>query len=337
MKIFIPFQLKSVGGPSSFVLKFQAGMQARGHEVFFEYRPDYDILFLIVQAPFKYLFDAKKKKKPIVQRLDGVWYYSVVGWKFPLYNLKAILIRHFFSDFSVYQSEYSKYCVGRFLGKKSPDPSAIIYNGIDLERFNPAGPKIEGLRDNKEQELFFTVSDFRREDQILPIFQALARYRKAYGTNFKFLIAGVFSGKIAHIPKKYQHFKEIVFLGKINNVDLPLYERAADVFLFTHLNPPCPNNIIEALACGLPVCGVADGAMPELITHGESGLLSAARGQAFWKKRSFDPKVFSDNLAYTMTKKRAFAQASRQTAEKNFSLTQMIDQYLSVFESLGHK
>ena len=83
-------------------------MQARGHEVFFEYRPDYDILFLIVQAPFQYLLEATKKKIPIVQRLDGVWYYSVAGWKFPLYNLKAMLIRHFFSDFSVYQSKYSK-------------------------------------------------------------------------------------------------------------------------------------------------------------------------------------------------------------------------------------
>ncbi len=31
MKIFIPFSLKDIGGPSSFVRKFKAGLETRGH------------------------------------------------------------------------------------------------------------------------------------------------------------------------------------------------------------------------------------------------------------------------------------------------------------------
>lgn len=336
MKIFLPFQGTGSGymGVGTFARKFKLGMEACGHEVFFEYRADYDILFLIVQAPFKYVWEAKRRKKPVVQRLDGVWYWSVVGWKFPLYNVKAQLIRHFFADFTVYQSRYSKYCVEKFLGKKRKERAAVIYNGVDLSVFSPEGERMEDLRDNPEQKIFLTASSFRRLDQIVPILETLKYYRAKHGDNFKLLVAGPFSGKTAGIPAQYRSFRNVCFLGKIENADLPKFERAADVFLFTHFNPPCPNNVIEAMACGLPICGVADGAMPELVVHGQNGLLMPMRGDAFWRKRSYDLEAFADNIHTILQKQEEFSKKSRKSAQDSFSLDRMILSYEHSLQSL---
>lgn len=336
MKIFLPFKIKGIGGTATFAAKFKSGMEAHGHRVFFEEPEDYDILFLIVQAPFRYLFDAKNKGKKIVQRLDGTYYWSVAGWKYPLFNLKAWIIRQFFADFTVYQSHYSKYCAEKFLGKKRKDPSEIIYNGVDLNLFSPQGEK-QDVRDNPDQQIFFTASAFRREDQITPILEALEIYKRKYTDNFKFLVAGTFSPKISHIPEKWAHFKNIQFIGRIENRDLPTYERAADVFLFTHLNPPCPNNVIEALACGLPICGVADGAMSELIRPKVNGLLITVQGNAFWKERQYSPDSFADNLDNIIKGKVFYNRESRRDAEDRFSLDQMIDKYISILSQLLKK
>lgn len=333
MKIFLPFKIRDIGGPSSFAKKFQDGLQKRGHEVFFEYRADYDILFLIVQAPFKYLIEAKWNGKKIVQRLDGTHYWSVQGAMYFFLNLKAKIIRHIFANFTVYQSQYSKYCAEKFLGKKTQDPSAIIYNGVDLKLFSPNGEKID-MRDNPKQNIFFTATAFRRENQIVPIIDALKIYSRKFSDNFKFLIAGTFTDDIAYIMQKYADFRNIVFLGKINNEDLPKYERAADVFLFTHSNPPCPNNVIESLACGLSVCGVADGAMSEIIDDGKTGILTPAEGDAFWTPRKYDQKAFADNVHAIVSAQRKFSENARQLAEQRFSLDSMIDAYIEVLEAL---
>lgn len=334
MKIFLPFTIRGIGGTASFAKKFQAGMAAAGHEVFFEYRPDYDVLFLIVQAPFKYLVEAKRKGKPIVQRLDGTYYWSVAGWKFPLYNLKAAIIRHGFADFTIYQSQYSKYCADRFLGRRVSERSTTIFNGVDTDAFSPMGESVK-LMDYPGQTIFFTASAFRREDQILPILQALKAYEKRYGDRYKLVIAGTFTGTVASLPEQLPKYKNVQFLGKIDNAELPKYERAADVFLFTHLNPPCPNNIIEALACGLPVCGVADGAMPELIPDGRGGQLLPTGGDAFWRSRHIDPISFAETLHATLEQRESLSQAARISAMERFSLSQMIKRYTEIISSLA--
>lgn len=333
MKIFLPFSPKDIGGTSSFAQKFKSGMEEAGHEVFFEKPADYDILFLIVQAPFTYLWEAKKKNIPIVQRLDGVYYWSVVGIRFPLYNLKAFIIRHFFTDYTVYQSQYSAYVSKIFLFPKWQEKAVTIYNGVNTALFNPDGSKKE-LQENPRQQIFFTASEFRRKDQIMPIIEALNFYKKYYSKNFLCYIAGSFSREVASIPIRYQNCKNLIFLGKIKNSDLPLYERSADVFLFTYPNPACPNNIIEAIACGLPIVGIADGAMSEIIENGKEGLLLEASGQAFWKKRIYDTKVLAKHIHLLLEKRELFGVLARRKAEQYFSLEIMITHYVSFFEKI---
>lgn len=53
------------------------------------------------------------------------------------------------------------------------------------------------------------------------------------------------------------------------------YFAAADLFVMPSLEDNLPNAIIESLACGTPVAAFAVGGIPEMITNGENGCLSA--------------------------------------------------------------
>lgn len=332
MIIFLPFKLQDIGGTSTFARKFQAGMEAAGHTVVFEYTPDYDVLFLIVQCPLKYLLDAKRRGKRIVQRLDGTYYWTVSGWKFPLMNVKAAYIRHLFTDVTIYQSRYSQECANRFLGPKWRDNHAIIYNGADLAHFAPDGV-LKKLAKRKGEVIFFTASAFRRKDQIEPILKALEVYRTKYSPLFRCVIAGTFKGPVADIPERYKDRPYLSFVGKIPNHELPQYERAAVAFLSTHLNPPCPNNIIESLACGLPICGVDDGAMTELVTA-KTGRLIPAGTTGFWRRRVLDMDQFAENMDDIVKKNPHMRDAARRMAERRFGLDRMTESYVHMFESL---
>jgi glycosyltransferase involved in cell wall biosynthesis len=68
--------------------------------------------------------------------------------------------------------------------------------------------------------------------------------------------------------------KHVVFLGFVNQTQLPALYRAADLFVLPSGYDGCPLVVCEAMACGCPV--VLSDAIPgrfELVRHGETGLI----------------------------------------------------------------
>ena len=329
MIIFLPLRLTKTGGTSTFARKFQSGMQSRGHEVVFEEPARYDALLVPASCHPRFLWRTRRRKIPIIQRLDGVYYpQSVVGSRYRWHNLPLRLVYRSFASKIIFQSEYSRRCASLFLGGPPRVPSTTIYNGVDTTRFSPAG-EAEAFRQNPEQQVFITWSRFRRADQIAPLLQALSLYRERYTANCRLIIAGDFSGVAQSMLARARQLPYVEYRGVVANSDLPRLARGADAFLFTHQNPPCPNNVLEAMACGLPVCGVADGAMGEITKPGASSELVAVKGDGFFSPRSLNLARFADNLAKIMTGQEAYAAASRQRALEHFTLARMIERYES--------
>ncbi|MDP3997113.1 MAG: glycosyltransferase family 4 protein [bacterium] len=333
MVIFLPIKLRSTGGTSSFAQKLQTGLQKLGHTVIFSYETNYDILLASPTAPWKFLFDAKKRGKPIVQRLDGVYYpTTTASWLYPLYNTPLFIIHHFFTDYTIYQSKFSLYCCNKFLGKTSR-PHTIIYNGVDTDFFSNIG-NTKQLRATPNQNVFITASRFRRLDQINPVIAAFKTYLKKYNPNSKLVVVGNFTRSTKNIPSKYRGEKNIDFVGIVENKQLPAYLRAADVFVFTHLNPPCPNNVVEALSCGLPIAGIGDGAMPELVSSGHEAELIRINSNAFYKRRAYNLEELAKNMHRIINGLPTYKSAARNKAISDFALNKMSTRYLKVFESL---
>ncbi|MEX1112082.1 MAG: glycosyltransferase family 4 protein [Candidatus Andersenbacteria bacterium] len=331
MTILLPIKLRATGGTSSFARKFQASMQSRGYNVIFAPSVSYDILLASPRAPIRLLLEARMRRRPIVQRLDGVYYPAIAGRSYSFHNASLWYIRKYFATTLIYQSRFSAKSCDRYLGA-SQLPSQIIYNGVDTDIFSPTGSTVD-LRDNPNQQILITASRFRRKDQIIPLLVAFAQYRQEYTTNCKLLIIGNFEGEVADIPQIKAGEPGVTFIGTIPHSKLPQYLRSGDAFLFTHRNPPCPNNVIEAMACGLPICGVADGSMSELILPGKEGELVQSSGDPFTEPRTFSDTEFADNMAKILANQHVYSSAARDTAYARFSLEAMVDAYCDAIES----
>ncbi len=126
-------------------------------------------------------------------------------------------------------------------------------------------------------------------------------------------------------------------MNTVDNNNLPSYLRAADVFLFSMQNSGCPNNIIETMSCGLPVCGIADGSMPELTISGKTSELLPSNSEAFYYWRKIDTTAFARNMNTIMQNREHYTQASRKRTVKHFDTEKMVDEYLFVIKRLLKK
>src|SRR5262249_45368506 len=64
----------------------------------------------------------------------------------------------------------------------------------------------------------------------------------------------------------------VVFTGQVG--DVRPYYKAADVLVLPSYTEGSPNVLLEAMAAGLPVVATAVGGVPEIVTDGESALLT---------------------------------------------------------------
>ncbi len=109
---------------------------------------------------------------------------------------------------------------------------------------------------------------------------------------------------------------------------IPALDRSAHLLYSADLNAACPNSVIEALACGLPVAAFATGALPELVT-GDSGRLVPYGGDP-WKLDKPDIPALAQAAAEILQDQARFRMAARQRAEEAFGLDTMVDRYLDV-------
>jgi glycosyltransferase involved in cell wall biosynthesis len=93
------------------------------------------------------------------------------------------------------------------------------------------------------------------------------------------------------------------------------------------LNAACPNAVIEALACGLPVSAFATGALPELVT-GDAGRLVPYGGDP-WKLEPPAVPALVEAAADLLKDNDHFRRAARQRAEETFGLNTMVEKYLA--------
>ena len=73
----------------------------------------------------------------------------------------------------------------------------------------------------------------------------------------------------------------IKFMNTVPREHIPWLMRSAHLLFSAEVNPPCPNSVIEALACGLPVIGFDTGSLSEIV-HGDAGRLVPYGGNP-WK------------------------------------------------------
>lgn len=165
----------------------------------------------------------------------------------------------------------------RLLGAIGLDrPIEVISNGLDTERFRPATDKRVararlGLPD---RPIVLYTGRLDAEKDLPTLIRAAAR--ALVGLDAQLVIGGEGTER----PRLQRLVAELgledrtTFPGYLPAADLPLLYQAADLYCMASAVELQSITTLEALASGLPVVAASAGALPELVHHGENGLLA---------------------------------------------------------------
>jgi glycosyltransferase involved in cell wall biosynthesis len=242
-------------------------------------------------------------------------------------NFILSLIRSRLADKIVYQSEFSQQWWERVYGK-SAIPWHIVQNGVDLGRFSPTGTG-EPPDDHERILLVEGTIGGGYETGLQMAIQMGERLYSVHNRNVEIVVVGRVSfasqqetiGK-AKIP--------VNFTGQVPPEIIPEIDRSAHVLFAADLNPACPNSVIEALACGLPVASYDTGALPEIVTEG-AGLLVPYGGDP-WNLDPPDTDGLAKAVISILDDQATYRMAARQRAENTFGLDRMVEGYLKALK-----
>ncbi len=262
MKIFLPFAITDIGGTATFAKKFSDAMREKGFPITSNPRENFDVLLILGDCPLWYPIKAKIFGRKVVQRLDGVYHPATPAGKlYPLYNLKMKIIHNILADAVIYQSQFSKDSCEKFLGETAAKQTAIIYNGVEVEKI----PKKDSSLPNRKPIKLLTFAKFRRRDQIEPLIESA---KLLDPKQYTFEIFGSYTGDLKYLFENLP--SNIVFRGKKQHYDLLQILHQYDIFLFSDQSA-CPNSVLEAMAAGLPIVAFNRGSVPELIKPNYNG------------------------------------------------------------------
>lgn len=116
----------------------------------------------------------------------------------------------------------------------------------------------------------------------------------------------------------------IIFIDDMDDFDftnarMPLLYKIYDIFLDCKVNDPCPNSVLEAMACGLPVIYHNSGGTPELVGDAGVPLLSLAKPDII----KAIVEVIGDYAGYS--------ERARSRAVREFEMTDWIYAHVILF------
>jgi glycosyltransferase involved in cell wall biosynthesis len=276
------------------------------------------------------LWRAKRRGTRIVQRLDGMnWVHRKkrTGWRHYLRaeygNFVLSLIRSRFADQIIYQSEFSHQWWARVY-KNSHHPWIVVHNGVDLEQYNPNGSSTLPRDHDRILIVEGTIGGGYEMGLNIAIHMG-ERLMASYGRNVEVMVVGRISEGLRKAWEGKTDIK-VTFKGEVTGDRIPEIDRSAHVLYAADLNPACPNSVIEALACGLPVAAYDTGALSEIITGG-SGQIVPYGGNP-WNLEPPDIESLAQAVNKILDDQAGYRKAARQRAEDAFGLDRMVEGYL---------
>ena len=155
----------------------------------------------------------------------------------------------------------------------------------------------------------------------------LAEMLAARGWPMELLVAGEVSAPLQAVWTERSRIP-IRWAGLVKAEDIPALDRSAHLLFSADIHPACPNAVIEALACGLPVVSFDTGSLAELVTP-EAGFI-APYGTDPWKLEPPDVAGLAAGAETVLKNWSKYSAGARRRAEAAFGLDHMVDQYLDV-------
>lgn len=252
-------------------------------------------------------------KEPRPRWQKGVlWFFS---WLSSLFHNKIITINS-----ADYQS------AKRFIPEKK---LALILNGIGAIDFLP----------RKEARAFFAKKIGRPITSDTVIIGTNAELTRNKGLTYLLRSLASCSTKLSFVAliigegDDRPNLEHSIITSRLNRCvyltgfipDASRYLKGLDIFVLPSLKEGLPYTIMEAVAAGLPVVATRVGGIPDIITHGENGILVTpadhnALGEAL------------TTLSAT-NRRKALGAAAERSLESRFRLTSMVQRTIALYLS----
>jgi glycosyltransferase involved in cell wall biosynthesis len=220
--------------------------------------------------------------------------------------------------------------VRRRLDWMRPEKVRCIHNGVDLDRFAPR-PAPPALRSSlglpAEAPVVASVGRFVRYKGYHYLLEA-ARLAREIAPDIHWVLVG--DGELRdELEAQCQTGgmeSRVRFTGW--REDIPDILALCNLFVLPSVGEHFGRVLIEAMAMGKPIVATDAGGVPEIVVHGETGLLVPPA----------DPRAFLEAVLTLLQdpKRRAvFGQAARQRAERRFSLTGHVRAVEALYQDLA--
>ncbi|PIQ83268.1 MAG: hypothetical protein COV75_08380 [Candidatus Omnitrophica bacterium CG11_big_fil_rev_8_21_14_0_20_63_9] len=204
-----------------------------------------------------------------------------------------------------------------------------IYNGLDLEVFNPArvdGAARRALSLGPSTPAIGIVGRFAPvKDHATFLRAAAIVQRQAPSAQFMLIGNGPLSDSLKQLCQTLRLERHVRFVN--NQDDVAEYIAALDAVVVTSLYEGCCNVILEGMAMGKPVIATAVGGNPELVTAGRTGWLVPPRS----------PEHLAEAILQMIRQPqqaRTMGQAGRARIEAEFTLSRMVEQTEGLYRAL---
>ena len=158
----------------------------------------------------------------------------------------------------------------------------VIYNGVDLERFQNAKPHdVRAARNwSSEDVLIGYIGQFLSNKGVLDFVEA-AHLVLRKNDRCRFVMTGPLDHANGCLDDLQEYIRRhgldeyFAFTGRVEKIER-VYATLDVVVVPSRHEDPAPNVNLEAMASGVPVIGTRMGGTPELLADGETGFLIEA-------------------------------------------------------------
>ena len=290
----------------------------------------YNVVYALSNAPYLSPFALSwlsRWKVPIVLNQNGVFYAGWYAGDWNEQNRRMSLAYHQ-ADHVFWQSEFCKRCADHFLGIRNKH-GEVLFNAVDTSRFCPS------LSKPMRPFTFLVTGKIGRhlEYRLKSTIEGLATARK-YGLDARLVIAGWLEDPIGAeaIATQYGVGDYVQFTGSYSQSDAPKIYQMADAYVMTKYLDPCPNTVLEAMACGLPILYSASGGVPELV--GSHAGLALPVIEDWEQIHVPSAQAIAEGMISISSNVNEFSLAARERALKEFDIRNWIERHRQVFELL---